>query len=607
MILPPRNRLALFLLSLSLLIPWASSRVVQFELDLTWEDVEVAGAVRKAILSNGQLPGPALRLKQDDEVEFLVNNSLPFGTTVHFHGIQQQNTPWSDGVPGLSQTEIQPGDQFLYKWTASDYGAYIYHAHTRAQIDDGLYGPIYIEPRESVERPFHLIATNQAQSHELQAMRDAEKKTQPIMLTDWRAFTSEEFLQIEMASGLNGYCASSVLINGKGSVVCPSRETIQALTTDAQRGFLEGGELTDMGCMPPTASFVGAYALDLSQAPRGYYEGCTPSEGPTEVFHVEAASRYASFDLISMAGSTALVFSIDEHPMYVYAVDGRYVEPVLVEAITVPIGARYSVLVKLKSDPLAAEDTTEYTIRAANSYANQLINGTALLSYNTSSKASSSSSQPYITPSALNATATTTFLNDSAIIPFPILTPSPDTTQTHILNVATINTSYTWTLGNTSYSPNNDLLSPPELFNLSAIPAQYALTTLNSTWVDIIINITTAGQPQHPFHKHSNKYFVIGSGTEPFVWASVADAMRSIPERFNLVNPPLRDTAVSPASVDGPAWLAIRYFVQNPGPWLLHCHIQMHHSGGLAIAVLDGVDEWPVMSNPVSSFSITST
>ena len=74
------------LLSFLCLVQWVSCKVVHFELNLTWENHEVAGVTRKMILSNGQFPSPALRLKQGDKVEFLVNNSMPFGATVHFHG-----------------------------------------------------------------------------------------------------------------------------------------------------------------------------------------------------------------------------------------------------------------------------------------------------------------------------------------------------------------------------------------------------------------------------------------------------------------------------------------------------------------------------------------
>ncbi|KAL7658905.1 hypothetical protein ACMYSQ_001848 [Aspergillus niger] len=578
-----QSRLALLVLCF---VQWVSGRVVQFQLDLTYEDVSVAGDVHKAIVSNGQVPGPTLWLKQGDDVEFLVNNSMSISTTVHFHGIEQLGTPWSDGVPGLSQLQIQPGEQFLYKWKASQYGSYIYHSHTRAQIDDGLYGAIYIEPADSVERPFHLISGSNAD--EQQAMLAAEKNTRPVIISDWRAFSSHDILQIQNESGVEAYCANSVLINGKGSVICPSQEHINAVTTEQQKQILGNVTLTDMGCLPPTPGVVGPYPYDLSKVPKGFYEGCTPSEGPTEVFKVNVSSRYASFDLISMAGSTSLVFSIDEHPMYVYAVDGRYVEPLLVDAVTVPVAARYSVMVPLKSEDQAGD----YTVRVANNYANQVINGTGVLSYDTATPKQIGSSQPYINEAGSNATATTVILNETDVVPFPVVAPAKKADRTYILNVENANSSYTWTLGN-QYPMSNEELDPPVLFNLSSISQAYSAMTMNGTWVDLIINITTSGQPQHPIHKHSNKYFVIGTGNQPFIWSSVEEAMQEIPENFNFENPQMRDTFYSPSSATGPSWLAMRYHIVNPGPFLLHCHLQMHHVGGLALALLDGVDAWP--------------
>jgi FtsP/CotA-like multicopper oxidase with cupredoxin domain len=68
-------------------LPTAVSNTVRFEVDLTWEDWHDApGAPRKMIFTNGQFPGPELRLKQGDNVEFYVNNNLPNATTIHFHG-----------------------------------------------------------------------------------------------------------------------------------------------------------------------------------------------------------------------------------------------------------------------------------------------------------------------------------------------------------------------------------------------------------------------------------------------------------------------------------------------------------------------------------------
>lgn len=76
----------LVLASFVIFIQWALCRVVEYNLTLTWEDLEVAGITRKAVLINGQFPGPPLRLKQGDNVEVMVTNNMPFSTTIHFHG-----------------------------------------------------------------------------------------------------------------------------------------------------------------------------------------------------------------------------------------------------------------------------------------------------------------------------------------------------------------------------------------------------------------------------------------------------------------------------------------------------------------------------------------
>lgn len=137
-----------------------------------------------------------------------------------------------------------PNSSFLYRWTANDYGAYWYHAHHRGSLEDGLYGPIYIKPTASVQKPFSLITTNTTQ---LNAMIAAEDLTCPVMLSEWRSLTSEQIWAAEVASGTDSFCANALLINGKGSVTCLPQAQINALTTPAQRGVLgPNRNLTDM-------------------------------------------------------------------------------------------------------------------------------------------------------------------------------------------------------------------------------------------------------------------------------------------------------------------------------------------------------------------------
>ena len=61
-----------------------------------------------------------------------------------------------------------------------------------------------------------------------------------------------------------------------------------------------------------------------------------------------------------------------------------------------------------------------------------------------------------------------------------------------------------------------------------------------------------------------------------------------------MVNPPYRDGFTTIPAEGNSSWLALRYTVDNAGAWLFHGHLQTHLSGGMAVALLYGVDQWPV-------------
>ncbi|KAL2286389.1 hypothetical protein FJTKL_07149 [Diaporthe vaccinii] len=101
-----------------------------------------------------------------------LRNSSPFNTTIHYHGIEMFQTPWSDGTPGISQAQIGPGCSFTYQWKATQHGSFFYHAHSASQVNDGLYGPIVIHPAPSTPAPYELITTDPVS---LSAIQKAEK------------------------------------------------------------------------------------------------------------------------------------------------------------------------------------------------------------------------------------------------------------------------------------------------------------------------------------------------------------------------------------------------------------------------------------------------
>lgn len=73
----------------------------------------------------------------------------------------------------------------------------------------------------------------------------------------------------------------------------------------------------------------------------------------------------------------------------------------------------------------------------------------------------------------------------------------------------------------------------------------------------------------------------------------MAEAQKAVPGSFNLKNPPVRDGYPTPPAIGSASWAVFRYQVVNPGPFLLHCHINAHLEGGMAVGILDGYDKWP--------------
>jgi len=102
----------------------------------------------EAYTYNGSIPGPELRVQQGDLVEVKLVNNLPVSTTIHWHGISVPNA--EDGVAGLTQDAVKPGQTFTYRFIAKDVGTYWYHSHqdTSVQLPLGLYGAIIVEPKE---------------------------------------------------------------------------------------------------------------------------------------------------------------------------------------------------------------------------------------------------------------------------------------------------------------------------------------------------------------------------------------------------------------------------------------------------------------------------
>ena len=345
--------------------------------------------------------------------------------------------------------------------------------------------------------------------------------------------------------------------------------------------------------------FLGGVPGNLSALPAEVFDVCTPTKGSVEIIRAPR-SKWFALDLISTAGVDSLGISIDEHPLWVYAADGQFIEPMKVDAIELQNGDRYSVFVELN------KPADQYGIRIVSTAGAQLLNSTAILAYPGVKDYDIKTLRSVPTINAIGALispTTATYLNPLKAVPFPpqFPQPAPDADQTVIMSLGIVGRSYLWALNGTGLNHAIiDDLSPPLLYQdptSAHFGENVTIITKNNTWVDLVFKIETFPQPAHPIHKHSNKGYLIGQGDGAFNWTTVAQAAKAMPQNFNFVTPPFRDSFVTPAASTGPTWMAVRYHVENPGAFMLHCHIQSHLEGGMAMVMLDGVDEWPEVLN----------
>lgn len=126
-----------------------TGQIKRFELTARrapWE--LLPGGVTQAVTYNGTVPGPTIRVTEGDTVRVVLRNDLDQATSIHWHGLHGPNA--MDGVPGLTQPPVRPGETFTYEFTASHAGTFMYHPHINsvAQIDNGLYGLLIIDPQQ---------------------------------------------------------------------------------------------------------------------------------------------------------------------------------------------------------------------------------------------------------------------------------------------------------------------------------------------------------------------------------------------------------------------------------------------------------------------------
>ena len=169
------------------------------EFHLVAEEIEhefAPGCVAKCWGYNGSTPGPTIEAVEGDRVRILVTNKLPEPTTIHWHGILLPSG--MDGIAGLTQPAIAPGETWAYEFVLRQHGTHLYHPHAdeMTQLAFGMMGFFVIHPKngeiEAIDRDYAILLHNWA-------LHPGTYRPDPAIMTEFDlwTFNSKVFPAIE--------------------------------------------------------------------------------------------------------------------------------------------------------------------------------------------------------------------------------------------------------------------------------------------------------------------------------------------------------------------------------------------------------------------------
>ncbi|EEE63975.1 hypothetical protein OsJ_18801 [Oryza sativa Japonica Group] len=502
---------------------------------------------------NGQFPGPKLVVREGDTLVIRVTNNINNNVTFHWHGIRQVRSGWADGPAYITQCPIRSGGSYVYRFTVTGQrGTLWWHAHF-SWLRATLYGPLVILPPRGVAYPF-----------------PKPHREVPLLLGEW--FNAD-----------------------------PEAVIKQALQTGG------GPNVSD------------AYTFNGLPGPT---YNCS-SSNDTFKLRVRPGKTYL-LRLINAALNDELFFGVANHTLMVVQADASYVKPFAATALVISPGQTMDVLLTAAAnnppsrsfaiavapytntvgtfDNTTAVAVLEYYGAATSAAALRSLPLPSLPAYNdTGAVANFSASFRSLAsaqyPARVPRTVDRHFFFAVGLGADPCQSPVNGTCQ------GPNNTRFAASMNNVSFvMPRTSLLqahyqrryngvlaanfpaAPRTPFNYTGTPPNNTFVTHGTrvvplsfnTTVEVVLQDTSIlGAESHPLHLHGYDFYVVGTGFGNY------DASNDT-AKYNLVDPVQRNTISVPTA----GWVAIRFVADNPGVWIMHCHLDVHLSWGLSMAWL---------------------
>ena len=292
---------------------WVFADVKEYHLNIAEGTVNLTGKAVQRITVNGQFPAPLLEFNEGDDAVIHVHNQLKNqDSSIHWHGLLLPGL--MDGVPGFNGfNAIKPNAEFVYRFKVRQSGTYWYHAHSKGQEQDGLYGALVIYPKD--QKP--------------QATHDQTQRDYVVMLSDFHESRSDQIMK--------NLKKSAEYYQNKRETVGDVWQQIQAQGLKAT--WQDRSMWNQMRMLKTDLSDVTGYTFLVN--------GKTLEQNWTGMFKPNEKVR------LRFVNASAMSFfdvRIPHLKMTVVSADGQPVQPVLVDEFRIGAAETYDVIVEPQAD-----------------------------------------------------------------------------------------------------------------------------------------------------------------------------------------------------------------------------------------------------------------
>jgi FtsP/CotA-like multicopper oxidase with cupredoxin domain len=511
------------------------------------QDCAPDGVNTTCLLINGQFPGPTIEVNWGDRIQVKLTNAIEDeGAAIHWHGILQKGSQPMDGVPGVSQCPIAPGQSFTYSFDASLYGTTWWHGHYSSQYASGMAGPIVIHGPETADYDIDLGPVCFLSIALFLVLRLHADCCQ-IMVNDWYHTYYKDLLdvlEVPVSTGPVYPHSKNILVNGKNPFICANAD------------------------------------------------GAPCDQAPLAAFNLTSSKKHRMRFINSGADAT-LKISLDDHQFQVIANDFVPIQPYYTDTITLGIGQRSDVIVQAKDANDGAYWLRVFAPPGCASVAKDGQDiGKAAIYYQNANRDALPISPP--NPGFMEIIDCR---NDPLNLTAPIMelaSGDPSVSVDVVMDGHPNATGYPhwWMNDVTAVVDLNDPILLQSKLGNNSFPEERNVYQYDSSKKSVRFVVKNRSGNSHPMHFHGHNMFILAEGTGNATW----DGTVVRPD-----NPQRRDVQI----VSSWGFIVLQWNQDNPGAWPFHCHIAWHLSMGMIIEVLESPDLIPTDVNVPSTVGDT--